>query len=188
MTDSQIILLILDGQHEYYGELIQRHEQKVLVFIHYMLKNNSMEDLSKDLCQETFIKAYKNLKNFHDKEATFSTWLYTIARNTVLSELRKSKNYSQYLEDTNYILKTGNEELPEYKLLKNERMHLVREAINTLPDNQRSAIILREYEQLDYKQISEIMNCSISAVKSLIFRGRSAIKMKLEKYIYSNVE
>lgn len=185
MTDSQIIQLVIEGNHEYYGELIERHEQKVLVFIHFMLKNNAMENLAEDLCQETFIKAYKNLKNFRDKEATFSTWLYTIARNTVLSELRKNKNQGPYLEDTYYVLKTELEELPEHKLLKNERMQLVRDAINMLPDNQRSALILREYEQMDYQQISEIMNCSISAVKSLIFRARTAIKNKLEKYICS---
>ncbi|OEF98732.1 RNA polymerase sigma factor [Desulfuribacillus alkaliarsenatis] len=189
MNDSQIIQLINEGNQEYYGELIQRHEQKILVFIHYMLKNNSsMEVLAEDLCQETFIKAYKNLNSFRDKEATFTTWLYTIARNTVLSELRKSKNKGQYLEDINIIPKTEADELPEYKLLKNERIHLVREAINTLPETQRMAIILREYEQLDYKQIGEIMDCSVSAVKSLIFRGRSAIKSKLEKYIISGSE
>ncbi|OEH85935.1 RNA polymerase subunit sigma-24 [Desulfuribacillus stibiiarsenatis] len=188
MTDSQIIQLIIEGKHEYYAELIQRHEQKVLIFIHYMLKNNAMEGLAEDLCQETFFKAYKSLYSFRDKEATFSTWLYTIARNTVLSELRKSKKNGQYLEDTNYEPKTELEEQPEYKLIKNERIQLVREAINTLPDNQRQALILREYEQLDYKQISEMMNCSISAVKSLIFRGRSAIKNRLEQYIRPSAE
>ncbi len=188
MTDSQIIQLVIDGNHQYYAELIERHEQKVLVYIHFMLKNNSMENLAEDLCQETFIKAYKNLPTFRDKEATFSTWLYTIARNTVLSELRKSKNHGTYLDEAHFMLRTEVEELPEYQLLKNERMLLVREAINMLPDNQRSAIILREYEQLDYKQISEIMNCSISAVKSLIFRGRTAIKGQLEKYIGSGIE
>lgn len=149
-----------------------------------MLKSNSLESLSEDLCQETFIKAYKSLENFRDEEATFSTWLYTIARNTVLSELRKNKNKDAiYLEDTHLVPSSDKKDVPEHELLRNEKINMVRKAIQALPENQKTALLLREYEQLDYFEISKVMNCSVSAVKSLIFRGRTAVKIKLEPYM-----
>ncbi len=189
LTDSQIIQLIQNGQYEYYSELVTRHEQKIIVYIRYMLKNNPLENMAEDLSQETFIKAYRAIDKFRNEEAEFTTWLYTIARNTVLSELRKHKNIVHLnIEDDTNLFQTDFKELPESKLLQNERIRMVREAIDELPSNQRSVIILREYEQMDYQEISEVMGSSVSAVKSLIYRARIAIKYKLENYINSPSE
>lgn len=182
MNDSQLIREIKDGRIELYSLLIERYEKKIHLFIMHMLKPYGYEGLAEDLCQETFYKAYKSLQSFRDVEATFSTWLYTIARNTVLSELRKSKNKELFLEDSYSIPKVALEKLPEQELLKNEREHLVRQAINNLPEKQRSALILREYEQLDYKEIAHILDASVSSVKSLLFRGRANVKTQLESY------
>ncbi|WP_048602311.1 RNA polymerase sigma factor [Rubeoparvulum massiliense] len=182
MTDSQIVREIKDGNIELYAELIRRYEKKILMFILHMLRNSHVEALAEDLTQETFYKAFKNIHSFRDVEASFSTWLYTIARNTVLSELRKSKNTEVYLED-NYILpKESTDRLPEQEVLRFEREDLVRQAINNLPEKQRAAIILREYEQLDYKEIAILLNATVSSVKSLLFRARNSIKDQLEYY------
>ncbi len=91
MTDSQLIREIKDGNVQLYNELMRRYERKILAFIYHMLKSAHMEAHAEDLCNETFYKAYRSLQTFREVEASFSTWLYTIARNTVLSELRKSK-------------------------------------------------------------------------------------------------
>ena len=116
-------------------------------------------------------------------EATFSTWLYTIARNSVLSELRKSRNSDVYLDDTLQVPMASPKTLPEQVLLRNERESMVRLAINNLPEKQRSALILREYEQMDYTEIATILDLTVSSVKSLLFRARQSIKGQLETYI-----
>lgn len=187
MNDSQLIREIKDGRVDLYSILIERYEKKIYLFVLHMLKPYGYDSMAEDLCQETFYKAYKNLQSFRDIEATFSTWLYTIARNTVLSELRKNKNKELFIEDSYSIPKVSIEKLPEQEILRNERESLVRQAINNLPEKQRSALILREYEQMDYKEIAHILDASISSVKSLLFRGRANVKTQLEFYFQEYV-
>ncbi|WP_019122435.1 RNA polymerase sigma factor [Brevibacillus massiliensis] len=183
MTDSQLIREIKEGNLELYAELIRRYEKKILAFVLHMLRQANLEHMSEDICQETFYKAYRSIHSFRDEEATFSTWLYTIARNTVLSELRKSRNAEVYLEDTMQVPIASFERLPEQQLLRTERELLVRRAINNLPEKQRSALILREYEQMDYSEIATILDLTVSSVKSLLFRARQSIKSQLESYM-----
>jgi RNA polymerase sigma-70 factor (ECF subfamily) len=183
MTDSQLIREIKDGDVQLYSELMQRYQRKILAFIFHMLKGAGMELIAEDLCSETFYKAYRSLHSFREVDASFSTWLYTIARNTVLSELRKQKTGTTMpLEDSGYIPVAPADMVPEQQLLRNERMTLVREAINNLPEKQRSALILREYDQLDYQEIAGILGQTVSSVKSLLFRARASIKIQLEPY------
>lgn len=168
---------------ELYAELIDRYERKILAFIFHMLRSANLDMLAEDLCQETFYKAFRSLKTFREVEASFSTWLYTIARNTVLSELRKQKVGKVSLEESGYVPQASIESTPEHELLRNEKVSLVREAINKLPEKQRSALILREYEQLDYQEIANILGQTVSSVKSLLFRARASVKTQLEPYI-----
>lgn len=182
MTDSQLIREIKDGNVELYAELMDRYERKILAFIYHMLKGANLESMAEDLCQETFYKAYRSLKTFREVEASFSTWLYTIARNTVLSELRKQRAGNVSLEESGYVPQAPSESLPETSALRNEKVMLVRDAINNLPEKQRSALILREYDQLDYQEIANILGQTVSAVKSLLFRARSSVKAQLEPY------
>ncbi|GAB7387532.1 sigma-70 family RNA polymerase sigma factor [Bacillaceae bacterium] len=183
MTDSELIREIKDGRVECYAELVRRYERKIYAFILHMLKSCQMEEMAEDLCQETFYKAYKNIHSFRDVEASFSTWLYTIARNTVLSELRKSRNSEVYLEDSKQAPKVAAEMIPEQEVLRSERENLVRQAIDMLPEKQRSALILREYEQMDYKEIAAILDSTVSSVKSLLFRARNSVRAQLESYM-----
>lgn len=183
MTDSQLIREIKDGNVELYSELMNRYQRRILSFIYHMLKSAKLESIAEDLTSETFYKAYKSLHTFREIDATFSTWLYTIARNTVLSELRKRKAATVSIEEINIEPIVSAEATPEQQLLLNERMNLVRQAIDQLPEKQRAAIILREYEQLDYQEIANILGQSVSSVKSLLFRARASIKGQLEPYI-----
>jgi len=183
LSDSQLIREIKDGKIELYSVLIKKYEKKIYSFILHIIRNHNMEAYVEDVCQETFYKAYKSLNTFRDKEATFSTWLYTIARNTALSELRKSKYSEMSLEENITTTQTSKNILPELELLRNEKVQKVRDAINTLPEKQRTALILREYEQLDYKEIAQILDATVSSVKSLLFRARTGIKSQLENYM-----
>ncbi len=187
MTDSQLIREIKDGNVELYSVLIERYEKKILAFIYNMLKSARLEAITEDLCQETFYKAYRSLNTFREVEAAFSTWLYTIARNTVLSELRKQKAINVSLDDYSYDLKAPSETAPENTILRNEKVRMVREAINKLPEKQRSALILREYNQLDYQEIAAILGQTVSSVKSLLFRARASVRNHLEPYYVDTI-
>ncbi|MBC8079507.1 MAG: RNA polymerase sigma factor [Gorillibacterium sp.] len=187
MTDSQLIREIKDGNVEVYEELMKRYERKIYAFIFHMLKSAKLEAIVDDLCQETFYKAYRSLQTFREVEASFSTWLYTIARNTVLSELRKQKHVKVSLELGGQIPQVSMELMPEHTVLRNEKVSLVREAINNLPDKQRSALILREYDQLDYQEIASALGQTVSAVKSLLFRARASVKVQLEPYFADHI-
>lgn len=182
MTDSQLIREIKDGNVQLYRELVSRYERKIIAFIYHMLKSAHMEALAEDLSQETFYKAYRSLSTFREVEASFSTWLYTIARNTVLSELRKNKATNVSLDESVPIQQTDIASLPEASVLRGERVDMVRAAINNLPEKQRSVLILREYDQLDYQEIAEILGQTVSSVKSLLFRARASVKAQLEPY------
>lgn len=182
MTDSQLIREIKDGNVELYSELMRRYQRKILAFIYHMLKSSKLELLAEDLCSETFYKAYRSLHSFRELDASFSTWLYTIARNTVLSELRKQKSAHVSLDESGFEPVAALDAVPEQHVLRNERMAMVREAINNLPEKQRSALILREYDQLDYQEIANILGQTVSSVKSLLFRARASVKTQLEPY------
>ena len=185
VTDSQLIREIKDGNVQLYSELMRRYQRKILAFIYHMLKSAKLELLAEDLCSETFYKAYRSLHSFREVDASFSTWLYTIARNTVLSELRKQKGNSISLDEIGEIgimPLASADSAPEQRLLRNERMTMVREAINSLPEKQRSALILREYDHLDYQEIASILGQTVSSVKSLLFRARNSVKVQLEPY------
>ncbi len=182
MTDSQLIREVKDGNVQLYSELMQRYERKILAFIFHMLKSANLEMIAEDLCAETFYKAFRSLQTFREVEASFATWLYTIARNTVLSELRKQKNGQISLEQSGYVPQSSKESLPEQTILRNEKVSMVREAINNLPEKQRSALILREYDQMDYQEIANILGQTVSSVKSLLFRARASVKTQLEPY------
>jgi RNA polymerase sigma factor (sigma-70 family) len=187
MTDSQLIREIKDGNVQLYAELMSRYERKILAFIYHMLKSAHMESLADDLCQDTFYKAFRSLQTFREVEASFSTWLYTIARNTVLSELRKQKNVKISLEESGYTPQAPLDTMPEQNMLRNEKVTLVRDAINSLPEKQRAALILREYDQLDYQEIANILGQTVSSVKSLLFRARASVKLQLEPYFVETI-
>lgn len=187
MTDSQLIREIKEGNTELYSELMRRYQRKILAFVYHMLKSANLELLAEDICSETFYKAYRSLHSFREVDASFSTWLYTIARNTVLSEMRKQRSGNIPLDESGYVPVAPIEIAPEQAVLRNEKVDKVREAINNLPEKQRSALILREYEQLDYQEIAGILGQSVSAVKSLLFRARSSVKNQLEHYLYEPI-
>lgn len=182
-SDSSLVREVKEGNIEVYSELIERYVQRISHFVRGILRPYRLEEMTDDLVQETFYKAFKNLHTFRDEDAAFSTWLFTIAKNTVLSELRRSKNSEIYIDDKMVIGLASHDSLPDQEVLRQERVGVVREAIRNLPDSQRSALILREYEELDYKEIAGLLGLTVSSVKSLLFRARNSLRSQLEPYI-----
>jgi RNA polymerase sigma-70 factor (ECF subfamily) len=184
MTDIDIIKLILQGDKEKFRMLVEKYQQMIFRTCIGFLHNKDDAD---DLTQEIFIQAYQFLTQFKGDSA-FSTWLYRIAVNASLNKIRKSplKLIFQRFENI-----TGNknemeiyspvpvEETPESILIRQEHIDWVQRALDNLPENQRTAIVLSKYDDLSQKEIAEIMNTTEGAVEALLQRAKRRLREKL---------
>ena len=172
MNESEIIKEILLGNREKFRVLVEHHQQMVfrtcLGFVH----NKENAD---DLTQEVFIQAYQSLSGFKS-EAAFSTWLYRIAVNASLNKVRKSsKNFIMQRFDGLFGTKKTKDipcfptdlDDPENILIRQEHVKWVQKALDSLPENQRTAVILSKYDDLTQKETARIMNTTEGAVESL---------------------
>ena len=184
VTDSEIISRILAGERNNYQLLVERYQSMVfrtcLGFVH------NKEDAD-DLTQEVFIQAYQSLKNFKG-EASFSTWLYRIAVNASLNKVRRSSKFN-FLKRFDTLFSSGKEadkthpdmyaKDPEEILLQTEQAEWVQKALDSLPEKQRTAIVLSKYDDLSQKEIAKIMKTSEGAVEALLQRARTNLREKL---------
>jgi RNA polymerase sigma-70 factor (ECF subfamily) len=174
--------------HRCYAGLVDKYKQPVMNFIYRSLRD---ETEAEDLAQNVFLQVYKS-RSRYKQTAKFSTWLFTIARNLCLNEIRRrSRHPAESLEETH----AENEDqpqrqyedktvfLPPENVLHGELAGKIEEALAELPENQRTAILLCRQEELSYEEIAEVLNCSLSATKSLIHRGRETLKEKLKPYL-----
>lgn len=184
MTDNEIISSVLQGNSNNYRFLVEKYQQMVfrtcIGFVHN-------KDDADDLTQDTFIQAYQALKRFKGDSA-FSTWLYRIAVNASLNKIRKSplNNILQRIEnltgrknERETIVSVSSGEDPENMLIRQEQVDQVRQALDELPENQRTAIILSKYDDLSQKEIAEIMNTTEGAVEALLQRAKKNLRDKL---------
>lgn len=184
MTDIEIIDNILEGDRNSYTILVERHQTMVfrtcLGFVHN-------KDDADDLTQETFIQAYQSLKSFKG-EASFPTWLYRIAVNASLNKVRRSSkfNFLQRFESffgsakgTDTAYPDLHTEDPENILIRAEQQEWVQRALDSLPEKQRTAIVLSKYDELSQKEIAEIMNTTEGAVEALLQRAKTNLREKL---------
>jgi RNA polymerase sigma-70 factor (ECF subfamily) len=186
MRDSEKILIkrSKNGDIGAFEDLIEEYQQKVFNIALRMLGN--YEDAS-DIAQEVFIKVFRAIKGFKGK-SSFSTWLYRIATNTCLDELRKRKNKKVLYIDEDIKLEDSDLQrqieddspTPDVIAEKKEIGAIVNEAIDKLSDEHKAAIILRDIQGFSYLEIAEILNCPEGTVKSRINRGRRTLKELLE--------
>ncbi len=161
--------------------LVHRHQTSVLNLIYRYVGDRTQ---AKDFAQEVFLRVWKASGNYKPT-AKFTTWIYRITVNLCLNELKSSgKKMSHLLESYIEERRTMNgvgEVSPsgEDLLLAEERNRQVSEALQTLPENQRMALILKRYDNLSYQEIANIMGCSVSAVESLLVRAKRNIQEKL---------
>jgi len=187
MTDSEIIKLVLRGEKEKFRMLVEQYQQMVFRTCMGFLHNKDDAD---DLTQDIFIQAYQSLSRFKG-EAAFSTWLYRIAVNASLNKVRKSsKNLILQRIDAFFGTEKSGEapflpsdaEDPENILIRQEHVEWVRRTLDSLPDNQRTAIVLSKYDDLSQKEIAEIMKTSQGAVEALLQRAKKNLREKLSAH------
>ena len=181
-TDNELIERVKNGEKSAYDLLVLKYQQRVVNLVSRFVRNHSD---ALDVTQEAFIKAYRALPNFRGDSA-FYTWLYRIAVNTAKNQLavqsRRPKISDYDVSDIEQI--EGNtalkdEATPESLLLKDELQATVLKAIEDLPEDLKTAIMLREIEGLSYEEIACVMECPIGTVRSRIFRARESIDKKM---------
>ena len=180
LTDSQLITLYSEGNHKAFDGLINRHSQAVYRFTFKLLGN---PDEAHDVTQETFIKAWKNIKKF-DQEKDFRIWVFSIARNCSIDKLRKKKsvNFSSLDdEESEFDANIPDDQLLPHEIFEqNEKIELVRKALEAIPFNQKTAILLHHGEEMTFEEISEVVGKPMNTVKSHYRRALVSLKKFIE--------
>jgi RNA polymerase sigma-70 factor (ECF subfamily) len=166
--------------------LVNRHQTSVLNLIYRFIGDRAG---AQDLAQEVFIKVWQAARDYEPK-AKFTTWLYRITVNLCLNELKSARRrrwFSFYRSDgdsEDAIEENFSDGSPtaEDLLLARERNHQITDALQSLPDNQRMALILKRYDDLSYEEIARILGCSVSAVESLLVRAKRTLQEKLRNF------
>ena len=183
-TDHELALRAKSGDDAAFNELMRRHYKGVLNFVY---KYTYSVSASEDITQEVFLRVYKSIKNY-EPQAKFSTWLYKIATNLCLTNFKKRKpNVSlDEIKEQRGDMEDVKSENP-YDLLHRKQINeKVLEALDSLPEKEKAAITLNKYQGLSYIEVSEVLNCSVGAVKTHIFRGRIKLIEKLKPYFEDN--
>jgi RNA polymerase sigma-70 factor (ECF subfamily) len=182
--DVRLMRLVSGGDTSAFEQLIERHQSLVAGTVARMLGSSSEVE---DIAQQVFIRVWKSARRYVPR-AKFTTWLLKITRNLVFNELRRAKRHAHVPLQTEpgaeeFPLKDETNPTPDASLLESELERTIEDAITELPESQRMALILRRYEQLSYEQIAEILDLSVPAVKSVLFRARTELRARLSKYL-----
>jgi RNA polymerase sigma-70 factor (ECF subfamily) len=186
--DAALMLRVKRGDDAAFAELVEKYKQPVMNVVYRILRDATEAE---DLAQNVFLQVHKSADRYK-ATARFSTWLFTIARNLCLNELRRrSRHPADSLEGTasetdDFPARQYEDHktfLPTETLLQQELEQKIEQALAELPEIQRSAILLCRQDDLSYEEISGLIGCSLSATKSLIHRGRETLKQKLKPYL-----
>lgn len=182
--DIRLMELIGAADESAFEKLIERHQALVLGTVARMLGNNSEVE---DIGQQVFIRVWKNAKRYEPR-AKFTTWLLKITRNLVFNEMRRHKRHPLVVlegesESDERRFRDERSPTPAASLLHAELEASIAAAIAALPDTQRMAVILRRYEDLSYEEIADVLEQSVPAVKSLLFRARKELRARLKSYL-----
>ncbi|MGB5258643.1 MAG: RNA polymerase sigma factor RpoE [Woeseiaceae bacterium] len=181
-SDKKLVKRVQRGDKGAFDLLVLKYQHKIVNLVMRYVRD---PDLALDITQEAFIKAYRALPRFRGDSA-FYTWMYRIAVNTAKNHLaaqrRRPMNVELDFQDPEqYDLhaKLKETDTPEAIVLSNELRGTVEQAIAALPEDLRTAIILREIEGMSYEEIAQTMECPVGTVRSRIFRARDAISKKI---------
>lgn len=184
-TDQELVERVQKGDKAAFDLLVRKYQHKVIKLISRYVRDQSEVH---DVAQEAFIKAYRALANFRG-ESAFYTWLYRIAINSAKNYLLSRGRQPVYTEsevtydndDFSPISQQADTDTPENILLGDEVKNVVAQAIDRLPEDLRTAIILRELEGMSYDEIAQTMDCPVGTVRSRLFRAREFVDNELEK-------
>jgi RNA polymerase sigma-70 factor (ECF subfamily) len=179
--DAELMLRVKDGDGASFAVLLEKHRSSVIHFVYRMVRNQA---IAEELAQEVFLRVYRS-RSSYEPTAKFTTWLFRIATHLALNSLRDGKNqrYEERLDDQveDLPVRQVADHRPsvEQSMVFEARLDEVRRAVASLPDKQRAAVLMHKYEELEYSQIAKVLNCSESAVKSLLFRAYETLRARL---------
>lgn len=188
--DAELMLRVQRGDRRAFEQLLERYQQPVANYLHRLLGDATEAE---DLTQGVFVQVYKSAARYR-VSARFATWLFTIARNLALNELRRRARHPALSLDAPLAdaapaparhVPDPRPDGPADRLLQAELEAKIQEALRELPETQRTAILLCREQELAYEDIAAVLGCSLSAVKSLIHRGRETLKRRLKPYLRS---
>jgi RNA polymerase sigma-70 factor (ECF subfamily) len=179
--DAQLMLRVRQGDGECFGVLLRKYRGPVVHFLYRMVQN---QPVAEELAQEVFLRVYRS-REAYEPAAKFTTWLFRIATHTALNWLRDKKN--ERLQESldvpsgeAHARQVSDGRLSaEQAMVREARMEEVRRAVAALPAKQRAAVLMHKYEEMAYEQIAGALNCSESAVKSLLFRAYETLRERL---------
>ncbi len=188
MNEQQLIRAIKSGSEEGYRTLVSSYQNKVLNTCLGFVPN--IQD-AEDLCQEVFVQVFRSIDQFRE-DATLSTWIYRISISKCLEFIRHKKRKKRIsffqslvgLEEAKDKIASPIFDHPGVQLERKEETRILFEQINQLPKNQKIAFTLHKIEHMSHKEIGDILNTSVSAVESLIFRAKRRLRSKLTKLYY----
>jgi RNA polymerase sigma-70 factor, ECF subfamily len=189
LADPDVCLMLefQNGNKASFETLMRKYFPRLLNFIYRYVNDR---EIAEDITQEVFIRVYKSGPQYKP-QSKFQTWVFTIARNLSLNELRRHRYKTVSLDETfssdegelKRQIEDPRSESPDEDILRREQASAVRAAIDDLPETQRVAVLLRRYEQFSYEEIAATMNVSVKAVKSLLSRAKEALKVKLTVWV-----
>lgn len=189
--DAALMLRVKEGDREAFALLVEKYKRPVMSLV-YRTIHDATE--AEDLAQHVFLQVYKSAHRYK-VTAKFSTWLFTIARNLSLNEIRRRTRHPADSLDAPSPASSDQESSPAQQipdkqgfsppdaLIHNELQDKIDEAVQSLPEKQRTAILLCRREDMSYEDIAKVLECSVSATKSLIHRGRESLKQRLKPYL-----
>jgi RNA polymerase sigma-70 factor (ECF subfamily) len=181
-TDEELVARSIGGDADSFNELIHRWERPIYALAYRQLRR---EEDARDVCQETFLRAYRALHGFRG-QAKFSSWLYRIALNLCRDSMRRERRTPvvQAPEDVDLMdlaAARGPTESIEDRVARNDLSRAVERAMTLLPEEQRTAIVLKEYEGLTFQEIADLIGCPLSTVKTRLYQGLTVLRRELAR-------
>jgi RNA polymerase sigma-70 factor (ECF subfamily) len=181
-TDEELVARAQGGDVESFNQLIVRWERPIYALAYRVI---GREEDARDVCQDAFLRAYRALPGFKG-QAKFSSWLYRIALNLCRDWIRRQRRapVSQLPEDTDaseLVAASGPVESIEELVARRELTAIVEEAMSVLSEEQRTAIILKEYHGMTFQEIADMQGCPLSTVKTRLYQGLSLLRRRLEQ-------
>jgi len=182
-SDVQLMLDVKAGDDASFDFLLLKYRSPLVNFLYRMVRDRATAE---DLAQEVFLRVYRARKQY-SPSAKFTTWLFRIATNLALNSLRDNRHrrMETSLDGSPDEEDVAPRELParemriDEHLLERDRCEFIRRAISSLPEKQRVAVLLHKYEEMDYSEIASVLDCSESALKSLLFRAYESLRVQL---------
>jgi RNA polymerase sigma-70 factor (ECF subfamily) len=187
-TDAEIMLRVKAGDQSAFDYLVQKYRRPLVSFMYRMARNTAAAE---DLAQEVFLRVYRSRQTY-EASAKFTTWLYRIATNLAVNHARDTRHERPEVtvsldepdEETGTTVDVADDTMSaEEALVRRERLAAIRGKVEALPERQRLAVIMHKYQQMDYKQIAEVLKLSESATKSLLFRAYESLREQLKEFI-----